>query len=123
MPRPPHSRVPISPPDGATLNDTVPNLPGSAIIDDGGIGTGGVIAIGVVTGLIVLSLIGFVVWFIKKKNQNITAHGGHIVPSPQRTAPIAGKFLSCKMYLYHGSRAPSSASATYIFASFTKVAA
>ncbi|KAG7032122.1 Proline-rich receptor-like protein kinase PERK9, partial [Cucurbita argyrosperma subsp. argyrosperma] len=68
--------------DGSGLNDRVNSNSNS----NGGINTGGVVAIGVVAGIIMLSIIGFAVWYMRKPRKNDSGHGG-IMPSSLSSSP------------------------------------
>ncbi|XP_023511422.1 proline-rich receptor-like protein kinase PERK9 [Cucurbita pepo subsp. pepo] len=68
--------------DGSGLNDRVNSNSNS----NGGINTGSVVAIGVVAGIIILSIIGFAVWYMRKPRKNDSGHGG-IMPSSLSSSP------------------------------------
>lgn len=57
---------------------------------NGGINTGSVIAIGVVAGIVVLAIVGFVVWYIRKPRKNDSGRRGYIIPSSMGSSPKSG---------------------------------
>ncbi|KGN52026.1 proline-rich receptor-like protein kinase PERK9 isoform X1 [Cucumis sativus] len=96
-PPPPPSRLspplPSKPPtlpsgnrtgDGSGPNDGGANSNSNS---NGGISSGGVIAIGVAAGIVVLFIIGFVVWYIRKPRKNDSGRGGYIMPSSLGSSP------------------------------------
>ncbi|XP_038892555.1 proline-rich receptor-like protein kinase PERK9 isoform X2 [Benincasa hispida] len=83
------SKPPTLPSGNRTDNDSGPSDGGanSNSNSNGGISSGGVIAIGVVAGILVLSIIGFVVWYIRKPRKNDSGRGGYIMPSSLGSSP------------------------------------
>ncbi|XP_057542623.1 proline-rich receptor-like protein kinase PERK9 [Amaranthus tricolor] len=61
----------------------------------GGIGTGGVVAIGVIVGLLVLGLIGFIgIWMFKRKKKSRRTFDDHVVPASLGSSPRSdGKLI------------------------------
>ncbi|KAL4638303.1 hypothetical protein ACB092_03G137100 [Castanea dentata] len=80
-PSPPSLSQNLIPPsnDKAASNSTSPSK--------GAIGTAAVVAIGVVTGVILLSLIGVAVWCMRKRRKKYSGLGGYVMPSPHASSP------------------------------------
>ncbi|XP_050223421.1 proline-rich receptor-like protein kinase PERK9 [Mercurialis annua] len=84
---PPPPSLSSPPPSG---NNTIPSAPESANSKNEGIGTGGIVAIGVVVGFIILGLVGLTVWCMRKqRKQAPRAAGGFILPSSLGSSPRA----------------------------------
>ncbi|OVA07641.1 Protein kinase domain [Macleaya cordata] len=90
-PSPPSPSSPSAPPQndtspgGSFPNPTqrFPNLPPPDPARSGGSKTGGIVAITVVVGLVVLSLIGMAVWFVRRRKKKVAGYnGGYVMPSP-----------------------------------------
>ncbi|KAL0004934.1 hypothetical protein SO802_012495 [Lithocarpus litseifolius] len=74
--------------DKAASNTTSPSAPeSSSSTGNGAIGTAAVVAIGVVTGVILLSLIGVAVWCMRKRRKKYSGLGGYVMPSPHASSP------------------------------------
>ncbi|KAJ6726454.1 PROLINE-RICH RECEPTOR-LIKE PROTEIN KINASE PERK4 [Salix purpurea] len=71
----------VSPP--SPTNNTAPNSPESSNSSgNGGIGTGGIVAIGAAVGIIMLSLIGLALWCMNKRRKEISGlNGAYVMPS------------------------------------------
>ncbi|KAJ6322152.1 hypothetical protein OIU77_012099 [Salix suchowensis] len=71
----------VSPP--SPTNNTAPNSPESSNSSgNGGIGTGGIVAIGAAVGIIMLSLIGLALWCMRKRRKEISGlNGAYVMPS------------------------------------------
>ncbi|XP_048228923.1 proline-rich receptor-like protein kinase PERK9 [Ricinus communis] len=62
---------------------------------DGGIGTGGIVAIGVVVGIIMLSIVGLAVLCMRKRRKEAHGlNGGYVMPSPLGSSPRTDLNLS-----------------------------
>nr|TKS15064.1 proline-rich receptor-like protein kinase PERK9 [Populus alba] len=85
---PPPARV--SPP--SPTNNTAPNSPGSSnSTGNGGIGTGGIVAIGAAIGIIMLSLVGLALWCMRKRRKEISGlNGVYVMPSSLGSSPRSG---------------------------------
>ncbi|KAK4597249.1 hypothetical protein RGQ29_015002 [Quercus rubra] len=89
---PPKSSSPASipaplPPSPAS-NTISPSAPeSSSSTGNGAIGTAAVVAICVVTGVILLSLIGVAVWCKRKQRKKYSGLGGYVMPSPHASSP------------------------------------
>ncbi|KAJ9163425.1 hypothetical protein P3X46_023093 [Hevea brasiliensis] len=110
---PPSSSPPLSD------NNTFPSAPESSkLTGSGGIGTGGIVAIGVAVGVIMLSLVGLAVWCFRKRRKEALGHnGGYVMPSPlgssprsdsnftktHSTAPLMGSGSSNDIFVYSPS--------------------
>uniref|UniRef100_A0A5B7A221 non-specific serine/threonine protein kinase n=1 Tax=Davidia involucrata TaxID=16924 RepID=A0A5B7A221_DAVIN len=83
---PPTSPLPSFPTEKPTARSTMPgpNIPSNATSKDGeGIKTGGAVAIGIIVGVLALSLVVMAVWFTRKrKKRGAGSNGGYIMPSP-----------------------------------------
>ncbi|KAK7407621.1 hypothetical protein VNO78_09577 [Psophocarpus tetragonolobus] len=79
---PPPSRVLLSPPP-PSQNGTETSSSG----DGGGIGTGGIAAISVVAGLLLLGLIGVLIWCMRRQKRKVPENGGYVMPSTLATSP------------------------------------
>ncbi|OMP02261.1 hypothetical protein COLO4_11246 [Corchorus olitorius] len=86
---PPPPRVATPPSDNPTVNASSPSAPESSNSSgDGGIGVGGIVAISAAVGIIMLSLIGLLVFCLRKQKKKLTRlNGGHVVPSPLGYSP------------------------------------
>ncbi|KAJ6324558.1 hypothetical protein OIU76_011790 [Salix suchowensis] len=80
----------VSPP--SPTNNTAPNSPESSnSAGNGGISTGGIVAIGAAIGIIMLSLIGLALWCMKKRRKEISGlNGVHVMPSSLGSSPRSG---------------------------------
>ncbi|KAF8389839.1 hypothetical protein HHK36_024358 [Tetracentron sinense] len=81
-PSPPLPSSPQSP--SPTVSNTSPNgAVNTNSTGSGGFKTGGAVAVGIVVGFIVLSLIGLAVWCVRKKRKKAAGYnGGYVMPSP-----------------------------------------
>ncbi|TKY69438.1 Proline-rich receptor protein kinase PERK9 [Spatholobus suberectus] len=81
-PPPPPSRVssPPPPPQNGTENSS-PRGGG------GGISTGGVVAISVVAGFLVLGFIGVLMWCMRRQKRKVPVNGGYVMPSTHVSSP------------------------------------
>ncbi|KAM3705739.1 hypothetical protein ACJW31_03G102200 [Castanea mollissima] len=89
-PSPPSPSQNLIPPsnDKAPSNSTSPSAPeSSSPTGNGAIGTAAVVAIGVVTGVILLSLIVVAVWCMRKRRKKYSGLGGYVMPSPHASSP------------------------------------
>ncbi|KAJ9140656.1 hypothetical protein P3X46_031275 [Hevea brasiliensis] len=70
-------------------NNTIPSASRSSNSTDfGGIGTVGVVAIGVAVGIIMLSLVGLAVWCLRKRRKDALRHNGsYVMPSSLGFSP------------------------------------
>ncbi|OAY47389.1 proline-rich receptor-like protein kinase PERK9 [Manihot esculenta] len=107
-----------SPPSSSTPS-SVPSAPdNSKPTGRGGIDTGGVVAIGLAVGIIMLSLVGLAVWCLRKRRREaLGLNGGYVMPSPlgssprsdsnftktQSTAPLIGSGSSNDCFVYSPS--------------------
>ncbi|XP_021718255.1 proline-rich receptor-like protein kinase PERK9 [Chenopodium quinoa] len=91
---PPTSSLPGNRP-GSESTGTANNAP-----SNGGIGTGGAVAIGVVVGLLMLGLIGLVgVWIFKRNKKSSGPYDGHVIPASIGSSPRSdGKLLVTTEY-------------------------
>uniref|UniRef100_A0A6N2N8Y9 non-specific serine/threonine protein kinase n=1 Tax=Salix viminalis TaxID=40686 RepID=A0A6N2N8Y9_SALVM len=80
----------VSPP--SPTNNTAPNSPESSnSTGNGGISTGGIVAIGAAIGIIMLSLIGLALWCMKKRRKEISGlNGVYVMPSSLGSSPRSG---------------------------------
>ncbi|KAJ6312458.1 hypothetical protein OIU77_014061 [Salix suchowensis] len=80
----------VSPP--SPTSNTAPNSPESSnSTGNGGISTGGIVAIGAAIGIIMLSLIGLALWCMKKRRKEISGlNGVHVMPSSLGSSPRSG---------------------------------
>ena len=62
------------------------------------IGTGGTVALGVIVGLLVLGLIGFIgIWMFKRKKKSRRTFDDHVVPASLGSSPRSGNaLLECR---------------------------
>ncbi|KAK9277481.1 hypothetical protein L1049_007025 [Liquidambar formosana] len=74
----------LSTADNPIANNPSPNAPeNSGSAGNGSIGTGAAVAISMVVGFIVLSLIGLTVWCAMKRKRKVSGlNGGYVMPSP-----------------------------------------
>ncbi|KAJ4848219.1 hypothetical protein Tsubulata_014390 [Turnera subulata] len=94
---PPPPVIRLSPPPPARIsppsptNSTVPIAPESSSPTGGkGIGTVGIVAIGAVVGILMLSLIGFAVWCMKRRRKEVSGlNGVYVVPSSMGSSPTS----------------------------------
>ncbi|KAJ0095342.1 hypothetical protein Patl1_16559 [Pistacia atlantica] len=86
---PPPPQTPVSP----NVNGSSPISPESSNPSgNGGISTVGLVAIGVAVGLIALTLIGLVVWCLRKRRKEPSAlHNVYVAPSPLGSPPKSGE--------------------------------
>ncbi|KAK9114666.1 LOW QUALITY PROTEIN: hypothetical protein Syun_021463 [Stephania yunnanensis] len=76
--------VPSGDPSPSSNVPTNPNSPSGGK----GLGTGGAVAIAAVSGFVVLSLVGLLVWFLRKQKRKASRYnGGYIMPSPYGSSP------------------------------------
>ncbi|KAH8496287.1 hypothetical protein H0E87_019158 [Populus deltoides] len=80
----------VSPP--SPTNNTAPNSPGSSnSTGNGGIGTGGMVAIGAAIGIIMLSLVGLALWCMRRRRKEISGlNGVYVMPSSLGSSPRSG---------------------------------
>nr|XP_043640253.1 proline-rich receptor-like protein kinase PERK9 [Erigeron canadensis] len=84
-PPPPPSQVIVSPPTNQNNNDSSPNI---ASNDGGGIGTGGIIGIAAVGGVVLVTIFVLVVWCLFKRNKKVVGHNGMSdIPTSMGTSP------------------------------------
>ncbi|KAL9420463.1 hypothetical protein AB3S75_038109 [Citrus x aurantiifolia] len=90
---PPPSTIRLSPPPGIPVpstentlgNDTNPSSP-----SNNGIGTAGTVVIAVAVGIIAFSLIGLVVWCLRRRKKEVSGlNGVYIMPSPLGSSPTS----------------------------------
>ncbi|KAJ7943241.1 Receptor-like kinase [Quillaja saponaria] len=90
-PPPPPLLSPPSPsppsPSGVPGPSSDNNGGSSNSTNNGGIGTGGIVAISVVVGMVVLSLIGFAVWCMRRQRKKVSGFGGYVMPSTLPSSP------------------------------------
>ncbi|XP_044494490.1 proline-rich receptor-like protein kinase PERK9 [Mangifera indica] len=91
---PPPALIRLSPPPPQTpaspnVNGPSPSSPeSSSPSDNGGISTTGLVVIGVAVGIIALTLIGLVVWCLRKLRKEPSAlHNVYVAPSPLGSSP------------------------------------
>ncbi|XP_038721934.1 proline-rich receptor-like protein kinase PERK9 [Tripterygium wilfordii] len=86
---PPSSNSPGSPSGNPNVNNSSPSAPeNSSSGRNGGIGTGGAVAIAVAVGIIVLSLIGLAAWCMRKRRRDMSGlNGVYVMPSPLGSSP------------------------------------
>ncbi|WCJ35721.1 Protein kinase superfamily protein [Euphorbia peplus] len=83
---------PFSPPANNDPSSSGPEI--SPPPEKGGIGTGGVVAISAGVGIIILSLVGLLVWCIRKKRKDAPRlNGGYVMPSPMGSSPTSDSTL------------------------------
>lgn len=77
-----------SPPPPPAQNGTENSSP-----DGGGdgIGTGGVVAISVVAGFLLLGFIGVLIWCMRRKIRKVLVSGDYVMPSTLASSPESGK--------------------------------
>ncbi|KAK3020780.1 hypothetical protein RJ639_045852 [Escallonia herrerae] len=83
------SQIPVSPSSDPTTNNTSSTAPtNSNSKGNGGIGSGGAVAIGLVLGLILLSLIGTAAFCMRKRKKKIAGlNGGYVMPTSLASSP------------------------------------
>ncbi|KAK3001682.1 hypothetical protein RJ639_021885, partial [Escallonia herrerae] len=83
------SQIPVPPSSDPTTNNTSSTAPtNSNSKGNGGIGTGGAVAIGLVLGLILLSLIGTAFFCMRKRKKKIAGlNGGYVMPTSFASSP------------------------------------
>ncbi|WVZ09642.1 hypothetical protein V8G54_014172 [Vigna mungo] len=82
MAPPPPSPSKVSSPPSPTPNSTAePGSPG------GTISTGGVVAIGVVAGFLLLGFIGVLIWCMRRQKRKTPVNGGYVMPSTLASSP------------------------------------
>ncbi|XP_057478614.1 proline-rich receptor-like protein kinase PERK9 [Actinidia eriantha] len=80
------SQVPTAPSDIPTTNNSSPHAQNST--SKGGLGTVGVVAIGLVLGFILLSLIGTAAWCMRRRKKKFSGlGGGYILPTSLGSSP------------------------------------
>ncbi|XAR65358.1 Non-specific serine/threonine protein kinase [Bertholletia excelsa] len=91
----PPSQVPISPSGNQSGNDSNSSAPeASNSTGNGGLGTGGAVAVGLVLAFILLSVIGIAAWFMRKRKKKISGlSGGYIMPTSLSSSPKSGSAL------------------------------
>ncbi|KAL2329725.1 hypothetical protein Fmac_017306 [Flemingia macrophylla] len=84
--------IPTEKPTARPTNDGTDNMPiNNAPSHSGGLNTGGSVAIGIVVGFVVLSLLVLAVWFVqKKKKKDKGSRGGYATPSPFTSSHNSG---------------------------------
>ncbi|KAA8532784.1 hypothetical protein F0562_032817 [Nyssa sinensis] len=94
-PSPPPSQIPISPSGNPTTNNSSANAPGNSnSTGNGGLGTGGAVAIGLVLGFILLSLIGVAAWFMRQQKKKVSGlGGGYVMPTSLGSSPKSDSAL------------------------------
>ncbi|KAI7996458.1 Proline-rich receptor-like protein kinase PERK9 [Camellia lanceoleosa] len=82
FPSPP-SQVPDPPSSDLTTNNSSANAPEiSVTTGNGGLSTGGTVAIGLALGFLLLSLIGIAAWCIRRQKKKVSGiNGGYILPT------------------------------------------
>ncbi|XP_011008906.1 PREDICTED: proline-rich receptor-like protein kinase PERK9 [Populus euphratica] len=91
-------KIRLAPPPPALVstpsptNNTASNSPGSSnSTGNGGIGTGGMVAIGAAIGIIMLSLVGLALWCMRKRRKEISGlNGVYVMPSSLGSSPRSG---------------------------------
>ncbi|KAI9389934.1 hypothetical protein POPTR_008G111600v4 [Populus trichocarpa] len=80
----------VSPP--SPTNNTAPNSPESSnSTGNGGIGIGGIVAIGAAIGIIMLILVGLALWCMRKQRKEISGlNGVYVMPSSLGSSPRSG---------------------------------
>ncbi|XP_057482466.1 proline-rich receptor-like protein kinase PERK9 [Actinidia eriantha] len=82
----PPSQVPIAPSGNPTTNNSSPNAQNST--SKGGLGTGRAVAIGLVLGFILLSLVGIAAWCMRRRKKKVSGlGGGYILPTSLGSSP------------------------------------
>ncbi|KAF5202762.1 Receptor-like kinase [Thalictrum thalictroides] len=84
--------TPTQPNEVPTNGTTNPSseVPGIDNSSGSGFPTGTAVAIGIVAGIVVLSLIGVVVWILRKQKKKVTGYyAGHVMPSPPGSSPVS----------------------------------
>ncbi|KAH9625067.1 hypothetical protein KSS87_010557 [Heliosperma pusillum] len=85
---PPGSLIKVPPSPGLPGNKSGFPQTGSNAPSKGGIGSGGAVAIGVITGALILGLIGLIaLWMIKRKKRSYGANDGHVIPASIGSSP------------------------------------
>ncbi|PIA63430.1 hypothetical protein AQUCO_00201043v1 [Aquilegia coerulea] len=80
--------IPTQPNEAPTNGSPNPSSGG------GEFSTGAAVGIGIVAGIVVLSLIGMVVWILRKQKKKVTGyHAGHIMPSPHASSPVSESYM------------------------------
>uniref|UniRef100_A0A5B7BI35 non-specific serine/threonine protein kinase n=1 Tax=Davidia involucrata TaxID=16924 RepID=A0A5B7BI35_DAVIN len=89
------SQVPIPPSGNPTTNSSSANAPeNSTSTGNGGLGTGGAVAIGLVLGFILLSVIGTAVWCMRKQKKKVSGlNGGYVMPTSLGSSPKSDSAL------------------------------
>ncbi|GMP83090.1 hypothetical protein CsSME_00037141 [Camellia sinensis var. sinensis] len=80
---PPPSQVPDPPSSNLTTNNSSANAPEiSVTTGNGGLSTGGTVAIGLALSFLLLSLIGIAAWCIRRQKKKVSGiNGGYILPT------------------------------------------
>ncbi|KAI8539256.1 hypothetical protein RHMOL_Rhmol09G0167800 [Rhododendron molle] len=92
-PSPPQLSIPPSanPPTNNSSRSS-PETSNSA--GNGGLGTGGAVAIGLVLGFILLSIIGTAAWCVRRRKKQVSRlNGGYIIPTSLESSPKADSAL------------------------------
>ncbi|XP_062106364.1 proline-rich receptor-like protein kinase PERK8 [Humulus lupulus] len=74
--------LPVLPTQKPTAKPTDGNVTANATSSDGGLKTGGAVAVGVIVGFVVLSFVVMAVWFVRKKKKRERINVGYATPSP-----------------------------------------
>ncbi|GLT73129.1 hypothetical protein SLA2020_450070 [Shorea laevis] len=98
--RPASPRVPVVNNSSSSSDSPAVNNPSSLAPEssnpssNGGIGVGGVVAIFIAVGIIVLSLMGLAIWCLRKRKRKLAnLNGGYVMPSPIGSSPRSDSFL------------------------------
>ncbi|KAM6572872.1 hypothetical protein CsatA_016952 [Cannabis sativa] len=76
------SPLPALPTQKPTAKPTNGNVNANATSSDGGIKTGGAVAIGIIVGFVMLSFLAMAVWFVRKKKKRERINVNYATPSP-----------------------------------------
>ncbi|OAY72956.1 Proline-rich receptor-like protein kinase PERK8 [Ananas comosus] len=87
---PSDSNVPSNPNSNKSSNSGVGTPSGSS--PSGGLSTGSIATIGVVVGLLILSLVGAAVWYVRKRRRPTDGYySGFVMPSPSISPQMSGE--------------------------------
>ncbi|XP_058183039.1 proline-rich receptor-like protein kinase PERK9 isoform X2 [Rhododendron vialii] len=88
-------QLPIPPSANPPTNDSSTSSPETSnSAGNGGLGTGGEVAIGLVLGFILLSIIGTAAWCVRRRKKQVSRlNGGYIIPTSLESSPKADSAL------------------------------